>query len=89
MMKKRNASIELYRCILMFGICLIHAIGYYGAEWHWLSSAFMWCVPGFVFITGYYGCQFSFGRVARIYGVALWCLLLSICILNILFIRGG
>ena len=84
---KRNANIELYRCLLMFGICLIHAIGYYGAEWHWLSSAFMWCVPGFVFITGYFGCRFSVGRLTRIYGVALWCFLVSMFVLNTIF--GG
>ena len=81
-MTKRNASVELYRCILMFGICMIHACGYYGSEWHWLSSAFMWCVPGFVFITGYFGCRFSLGRIIRIYGVALWCFPVSMFVLK-------
>ena len=55
----RNPGIELYHCLLMLGICVLQVIGYYGSSWHWLSSAFLWCVPGFVFITGFLGCRFD------------------------------
>lgn len=74
---KRDVNIELYRCFLTLGIVILHVIGLYGKEWHWLSSAFVWCVPGFVFITGWFGCRFSFRKVAALYGVGLYCFLIS------------
>ena len=77
---KRDANIELYRCLLTFGIVILHTIGFYGKGWHWLSSAFVWCVPGFVFITGYFGVRFSLGRIAKLYGVCLWCFPVSILV---------
>ncbi len=32
-----------------------------------------WCVPGFVFISGWYGIRFSFGKMARLYGISFYC----------------
>lgn len=69
----RNPGIELYRCLLMLGICILHVIGYYDASWQWLSYSFMWCVTGFVFITGFFGCTFDVRKLLKLYGVALWC----------------
>lgn len=74
---KRDVNIELYRCLLTLGIVILHVIGLYGKEWHWLSSAFVWCVPWFVFITGWFGGRFSFRKVATLYGIALYCFLVS------------
>lgn len=70
---KRDANIELYRCLLTFGIVILHTIGLYSKAWHWLSSMFVWCVPGFVFITGWFGCRFKLSKVLFLYGVALYC----------------
>lgn len=77
---KRDANIELYRCLLTFGIVILHVIGFYGKEWHWLSSMFVWCVPGFVFITGYFGIKFSVAKILRLYGICMWCFPVSIAV---------
>lgn len=71
----RNPGIELYRCLLMFGICLLHVVGFYQEPkaWGWLSHGLLWCVPGFVFITGFFGCRFDWKKILKLYGVALWC----------------
>ena len=74
----RDPRIELYRCLHTLGIVILHVIGFYGKEWHWLSSAFVWCVPGFVFITGYFGLKFSLKKIVRLYGICLWCFPVSI-----------
>lgn len=70
---KRNLGVELYRCGLMFGICLLHAIGQTGVEWHGFSSLLLWCVDGFVLITGYFGCTFKLEKVVKLYGIAAYC----------------
>lgn len=72
-MNERNPSIELLRCILMFGICLLHTIGKgpWYIEYTSLSLWLMTCVSGFVFISGYYGIQFSISKAFRLYGVSI------------------
>lgn len=85
---KRNSAIELYRCLLTFGIVILHVIGFYGNEWHWLSSAFVWCVPGFVFISGYFGITFSILRIFRIYGVCAWCFPVSMLVSQLFSLQG-
>ena len=72
-LKQRNPNIELYRCLLTFGIVLLHVVGFYGGGKIRLSSGLDWCVPGFIFISGYFGMRFSWKKLLKIYGVALWC----------------
>jgi len=75
---KRNAGIELYRVLLMFGIVLLHAMttcgykvpGLFGRTSYFLYS----CVVGFVFITGWYGVKFSLFKLAKLWGIAVWCI---------------
>ena len=74
---KRNPSIELLRCVLMFGICLVHSAGKSGTDYQWLSYSLLWCVDCFVFISGYYGVRFSFAKVLRLYGLGLFCSLIG------------
>lgn len=83
----RDSRIELYRCLLTWGIVFLHVTGFYASGTMRLSSAFVWCVPGFVFITGYFGSKFSWKKVLKIYGVALWCYPVTIAIRN--FTIGG
>ncbi len=71
--RTRDASIEVYRCCLMFGICLLHAIGFSGNLHPWFTNMLVACVDGFVFISGYFGIRFSWKRFFRIWGVALAC----------------
>lgn len=77
---KRQSDIELYRCALTLGIVFLHTVGFYGQEWHWLSSMFVWCVPGFIFITGYFGCRFGISKIIKLYGVCLWCFPVSMLV---------
>lgn len=71
----RNSAIELYRILLMFGIVILHAayISKGAGSFHWLNTGLSWCVDGFVFITGYFGCRFSWQKIVRLYGTAIWC----------------
>ena len=72
-MAKRNQSVEVYRCCLMFGICLLHAVGFSGYEHKWLANVLCPCVNAFVFISGWYGCRFNLKKVLRLLGVGLFC----------------
>ena len=74
---KRNPSIELYRILLMFGICWLHCLcqGAWCGMWpRWVLSA---CVPGFVFISGYFGVKFSVSKALRLYSVPIYASLLA------------
>lgn len=70
---KRDPSIELYRVFLMLGICVLHAAYASMETFHWLDTGLAWCVDGFVFITGYFGCRFDWRKIVRLNLTALWC----------------
>jgi len=74
-MKSRDASVEVYRVLLMFGICLLHALDQGGlADDHrGLDNLVHTSLVGFVFISGWYGIRFSWIKVVRLLGVALYC----------------
>ena len=53
---------DLFRIVMMFGICLIHTCGqgeYRSAILHNLTTP---CVVGFAMLSGYFGLQFSLFR---------------------------
>ena len=68
---QRSGNIELYRCLLMFGICFLHVLGYSGYNLLNVCGCLAWCVNAFAFITGWYGTSFKILKVAKLYGVAL------------------
>ena len=73
-MKARDGNIEFLRIVLMFFICMIHAVGYVDARWcHWLTNVSFVGVLGFVLISGFYGMRFSAEKVIRLEGVAVGC----------------
>lgn len=73
-MKARENNVELLRLVLMYLICMIHAVGYVDARWcHWLSNVSFVGVLGFVLISGYYGIRFSLVKVLKLEGVAAGC----------------
>ena len=76
-MKERNSSIELLRILLMFGICMIHVVGKGSYSQRWLANLLKICVPGFVFITGYFGVTFSWCKLAKLYAVGAYCALVG------------
>ncbi len=70
---KRDPAIELYRISLMFGICLLHAVGFGDYSNRFAVNALTFCVVGFVFISGWYGVRFSWMKLAKLYGIGLYC----------------
>lgn len=72
---KRDASIELYRCLCMFAVVLLHALDQGGyAECHrGLDNLMMPGVVGFVFISGWFGIRFKWSSVLKLLGIGFGC----------------
>lgn len=78
MMKKRDLGIEVLRCMLMLGVCLVHTLAA-GIDVTERFSSLAWMrglvgcsVDGFVFISGYYGIRFSWKKILMLYAVAIF-----------------
>ena len=88
----RDISIEVFRVLLMFGVCLCHTI-FVGAKNHvfglqeWLYGLASGAVDGFVFISGWYGIRLKWRRVLSLYAIAFFCAL-EMRILMVLW-QGG
>ncbi len=72
-MIRRDSNLDLYRLILMFGICFLHSITVGDFNRPWLANIFLASVNGFVFITGWYGSRFAPSKIIKLYGTALFC----------------
>ena len=70
---KREFSMDMYRVCLMFGICLLHSITHAVYTTAWVANMLSWCVPGFMFISGWFGIKFTIGKVLKLYGISLYC----------------
>ena len=73
---KRNASIELSRLLLMFGICLLHSAINPGYSRAWFINITCFCVTAFAFISGYYGASFRPSKIVRLVGTGVICALI-------------
>lgn len=71
--KERNCSIDVLRCLLIFGICLLHSITQSGHNVRWAANALLWCVIGFTFISGWFSIKFSIYKVLKLYGISFYC----------------
>lgn len=69
----RDNAIDVYRVCLMFGICLLHSIAQAGHNTAWAANMLSWCVPGFMFISGWFGIRFSLAKVIKLFGISLYC----------------
>ena len=69
----RNSAIDAFRCLLIFGICFLHSITQGGHNISWAANVLQWCVPGFMFISGWFGIKFSVAKVLKLYGISLYC----------------
>jgi len=58
--------------MLMFGICLLHAVGFGGHGQAWVVNILSSCVVGFVFISGWFGVRFSWWKVVKLYGIGVY-----------------
>lgn len=70
---RRDYSIETFRCLLMFGICLLHAITVGPCNRPFVANILLSCVVGFVFISGWFGIKFTWMKLAKLYGIGLYC----------------
>ena len=70
---KRNASIELYRCLCMAGVVLLHSLtqGGYAEGHRGLDNLMVPSVVGFVFISGYFGIGCRLKSVLKLLGIGL------------------
>jgi hypothetical protein len=57
----------------MFAIFLLHLITQGGHNMAWAGNILQWCVPGFMFISGWCGIKFSLCKVFKLYGISLYC----------------
>lgn len=75
----RDASVELYRVLLAYGICLLHTScqGPLRGDFPW--NVLNFTIPGFLVISGYYGINFSVGKVVKLYSVAIYSLIALSC----------
>lgn len=69
----RDPRIELFRCVCMFGVVLLHALtqGGYADAHRGLDNLMTPSVVGFVFISGYFGIKFKFKSVLRLLGIGM------------------
>ena len=85
----RDERLDFLRCILMLGICILHSLNQYDAE-HWrYGSMWYWCVDGFVFISGWFGCKFRPSKIIRLCCIALWCAIVIAVVDGVLTSRPG
>lgn len=78
--KKRDEGVEVLRCILMLGICLIHATAYSTDRCWWLGNIANCSVAAFVFISGWYGIKCRLGKIINMVCMALWCALVAVAL---------
>ena len=87
----RNVGIDLFRCLCIYGICAYHA--FFTGEFAngYESRIWTWAVPGFAFISGYYGVKLRISKLIRLWVMASICFLLPIALggrfLDLLFIN--
>ncbi|MBR4523484.1 MAG: hypothetical protein IKO64_04540 [Kiritimatiellae bacterium] len=76
---KRDASIELYRVAMILGVCFLHSITFGKlSPTPIYDSVCMFCVVGFVLITGWFGCRLHVRKIIDLYAIGLWCAALSV-----------
>ena len=76
-MDRRNDAIEVFRALLMFGICFLHAVSQGDFYCHTLVKILCPAVCGFVFISGWFGVRFSVGKILRLYAVGAYAALVA------------
>ena len=69
-MVRRNTAIDLFKCLLMVGICMRHSVVYSGLANGCEARLWSWAVPAFAFISGYYGVRFSGRKILNLFMIA-------------------
>lgn len=76
--KSRNIGVDLFRCLCIYGICVYHAFFTGDFANGFESRIWTWCVPGFAFISGYYGVTLRVSKLLRLWVMAFLCFILPI-----------
>ena len=84
---KRNASVEVFRCLMMFSVVFWHcwSHGIYqeaNASWMLLFALLYWHVDGFLVISGWYSIRFSWRKFISLYSQILFYSILSFAYLK-------
>lgn len=72
-MKQRETNIEVYRVLLILGICLVHSFCQGAYVYVKTARMFNLCLTGFVFISGWYGIRFSWKKVLGLILIGWYC----------------
>ena len=89
--RTRSVGIDLFRCVCIYGICAYHA--FFTGEFAngFESRVWTWAVPGFAFISGFYGVTLRISKLLRLWVMAILCFSLPIALggrfLELLFIN--
>ena len=70
--KGRDVAIDAYRIVLMWGIVLLHCAHKGIYDCRPLTMALLFCVDGFVFISGWCGIRFGWKKILRLYGISAY-----------------
>lgn len=70
----RDPKIELFRCLCMFGVVLLHSLtqGGYADAHRGLDNLMTTSVVGFMFISGYFGIKCRVKSVMKLLGIGLY-----------------
>ncbi len=68
----RNASIDVFRVVLIFGICLLHSITQAGHCIRGLDNVLLCCVDGFVIISGFFGIKLRISKILSLLLTSLY-----------------
>lgn len=79
---KKDANIELFRCICMLGIVCIHVFSGASEVSHHAWALSCPCLLGFMMISGWFGIHFRLTKLLRLFGVVVACVLTDTVILG-------
>lgn len=83
-MKKRDARIELFRTLCIFGVCFLHALeqGGYAGSHRGLDNLLMSSVVGFIFISGWFGIRLRLSHILRLLGIGVYCAIVPVVLFD-------
>ena len=67
---ERDSNIELFRCFCMFAVVFGHVVVNNDVA---SMRGYLWHIPGFLLITGYFGASFSLAKIIKLLGVVYGC----------------
>ena len=79
-MSSRNSSLELFRCMMMFGVVVEHTAGQCAYIEPMVVRLSNWCVCGFIFLSGWFGAKFSWWKSIKLIALGMWCAMVSLMI---------